>query len=121
MLMNFNYFYGRESDQFSFLRIPRCLITDTRYAGLSTNAKLLYGMLLDRMEVSVRNEWIDAENKVYVIYQISEIQNDLNVSKRKAMEYLRELETCGLVEKKPRGLGLPSLLYVQKFVQPIKA
>lgn len=121
MLMNFNYFYGRESEQFSFLRIPRNLITDARYAGLSTNAKLLYGMLLDRMEDSMQNEWIDAENKVYVIYQISEIQNDLNVSKRKAMEYLHELEACGLVEKKARGLGMPSLLYLQKFVQPITA
>lgn len=119
--MKFNYFYGRESDQFSFLRIPKSLITDTRYAGLSINAKLLYGILLDRMGVSVSNQWIDSENKVYVIYQISEIQKDLNVSKRKAMEYLGELESCGLVEKKPRGMGLPSLLYVQKFVQPITA
>ena len=77
---------------------------------------MLYGILLDRMGLSMKNGWFDAENKVYIIYQITEIQEDLGFSKKKAIEYLNELEIFGLVEKKRRGLGLPSILYVKSFL-----
>lgn len=77
---------------------------------------MLYGILLDRMGLSMRNGWRDKENRVYIIYQISEIQEDMEFSKKKAIEYLKELEMFGLVEKKRRGLGLPSILYVKSFL-----
>lgn len=116
--MNFSYYYGTQAEQFSFIKIPRALLTDPMFSGLSLPSKVLYGVLLDRMSLSMKNGWFDKENKVFIIYQISEIQEDLGLSKRKAMESLSELEKFGLVEKKKRGFGLPSILYVKNFVVP---
>ena len=114
--MHFNYFYGNSAELHSFYRIPKLLLTSDEYAGVSIEAKLLYGLILDRMGMSLKNKWIDEENRVYILYPIADIQEDLNVSKKKAMEYLGELEACGLVTKKVRGLGLPSLLYPMNFI-----
>lgn len=116
--MEFNYYYGNQADQFSFIRIPRVLLVDSLFEPLTIQAKLLYGVLLDRMGVSMRNGWFDEKNRVYIIYQISEIQTDLGFSKKKSIDYLTELEQFGLVEKKRRGRGLPSILYVKSFMVP---
>lgn len=114
--MNFNYFYGNQADQFSFIRIPRQLLLDEVFASLSLPAKVLYSVLLDRMGLSMKNKWFDKDNKVYIIYQIAEIQKDLGFSKKKAMDYLTELEQFGLIEKKKRGFGLPNIIYVKSFM-----
>lgn len=114
--MNFEYYYGSQADQFSFIRIPRTLLLDDTFSSLSLPAKVLYSVLLDRMGLSMKNKWFDKENKVYIIYQIAEIQADLGFSKKKAMDYLAELEQFGLIEKKKRGLGLPNLIYVKSFL-----
>ncbi len=114
--MQFDYYYGNQAEQFSFIKIPRMLLLDPTFAPLSIQSKLLYGVLLDRMGLSMRNGWFDEENRVYIIYQISEIQDDLGFSKRKAIDYLTELEKFGLVEKKRRGRGLPSILYIKSFM-----
>ena len=114
--MEFNYYYGTEADQFTFIRIPKVMMTDPLFAGLSIQAKVLYGLLLDRMGLSVKNHWLDENNRVFIIYQISEIQEDMGYSKKKSMEFLNELETIGLVEKRKRGFGLPSILYVKNFI-----
>ena len=116
MVMTFDYYYGAQAEQFNFIRIPKSMIVDPMFADLSVNAKLLYGVLLDRMNLSMKNRWFDSENRVYIIYQIAEIMEDFNFSKKTAVRYLNELEDFGLVEKKRRGLGLPSLLYVKKFI-----
>ena len=109
-MMEFSYYYGNQADQFSFIRIPRVLLVDQLFSPLSIQSKILYGVLLDRMGISMRNGWFDELNRVYIIYQISEIQEDLGFSKKKAIDYLTELEQFGLVEKKRRGRGLPSIL-----------
>lgn len=114
--MNFDYYYGAQSEQFSFIRIPRVMITEKMFSELSLQAKMLYSILLDRMALSRKNSWFDDENRVYIIYPIMEIQSDLGFSKKKAMDYLTELETFGLVEKKKRGFGLPSIIYVKSFM-----
>ena len=114
--MTFDYYYGAQAEQFNFIRIPKAMIVDPMFADLSVNAKLLYGVLLDRMNLSIKNRWFNSENRVYIIYQIAEIMEDFNFSKKTAVRYLNELENFGLVEKKRRGLGLPSLLYVKNFV-----
>ena len=114
--MEFNYYYGTQADQFSFIRIPRVILTDKTFSNLSLQAKVLYGLLLDRMGLSMKNGWLDKENKVYIIYQIAEIQEDLGFSKKKAIDYLAELENFGLIEKKRRGLGLASIIYVKSFI-----
>ena len=98
--MEFDYYYGSQADQFSFIRIPRMLLTEETFSSLTLQSKMLYSVLLDRMSLSMKNGWFDEENRVYIIYQISEIQSDLGFSKRKAMDYLAELETFGLVQKK---------------------
>lgn len=116
--MKFDYFYGAQANQFNFIKIPKDLLTESVFAKLSLSAKILYGILLDRMSLSMKNGWFDKENKPYIIYPISEIQEDLNLSKRKAMDHLLELEQIGLVEKKKRGFGLPSILYIKNFVVP---
>ena len=114
--MTFDYYYGSQADQFSFIRIPRILLTDEMFSSLTLQSKMLYSILLDRMSISMKNGWFDEENRAYIIYQISEIQKDLGFSKKKAMDYLAELETFGLVEKKKRGFGLPSIIYVKSFL-----
>ena len=116
MKNRFNYYYGSQSDQFSFIRIPKIMLTDQSFAALSIQAKVLYGVLLDRMALSRKNSWFDEQNRVFIIYQIGEIQEDLGFSKKKAMELLSELENFGLLEKKRRGHGLPNILYVKSFM-----
>lgn len=116
MKNRFDYYYGSQSDQFSFIRIPKIMLTDQSFAALSMQAKVLYGVLLDRMSLSRKNSWFDEQNRVFIIYQIGEIQEDLGFSKKKAMELLSELENFGLLEKKRRGHGLPNILYVKSFM-----
>ena len=116
MKNRFDYYYGSQSDQFSFIRIPKVMLTDRSFAALSMQAKVLYGVLLDRMALSRKNSWFDEQNRVFIIYQIGEIQEDLGFSKKKAMELLSELENFGLLEKKRRGHGLPNILYVKSFM-----
>ena len=103
--MSFDYFYGNMADQFSFYRIPRCLMTSHDYVGLSVEAKLLYGLILDRMGESLKSNWVDEERRVYITYPICEIQKDLHVSRKNAIKHLCELTECGLVTKRVRGLG----------------
>ena len=113
--MTFAYYEKDQADQYSFIRIPKAMMTEHVFAPLSVEAKILYGLLLDKMSASVKNQWLDEENKAYVIYQITDIMEDMNISKKKAIASLKELEEVGLVEKKLKGLGQPSLLYVKKF------
>ena len=115
----FDYFYGAESESFSFLRIPRLLMTDPQFSRLSPNAKLLYGLMLDRMGLSIRNDWYDEENRVYIYYTLDEIMEDLNCGHDKATKLLRELDTesgIGLIERIRQGLGKPTLIYVKNFL-----
>ena len=119
--MEFNYYYGAQADQFSFIRIPKVMLTEDLFSGLSIPAKVLYRVLLDRMTLSRKNAWFDEDNRVFIIYQIGEIQEDLGFSKKKAMELLTELEKFGLLEKKRRGHGLPNILYVKSFMTGITA
>lgn len=116
MKNTFKYYYGSQADQFSFIRIPKILLTERIFESLSLNAKVLYGILLDRMSLSRKNGWLDGEKRVFIIYQIGEIQEDLRISRKKAIDLLAELEKFGLVEKKRRGHGLPNILYVKNFM-----
>ena len=117
--LKFDYYYGVEAEQFSFYRVPRLLIKDGRFRGLSSDAKLLYGLMLDRMSLSMKNGWLDDENRAYIIYTIDNIREDLGCSKEKAVKVLAELDDSkgiGLVEKIRRGLGKPDIIYVKNFI-----
>ena len=118
--MEFDYFYGQQSEQFSFYRIPKMLFTDDRFWNVSTDAKLLYGILLDRMNLSARNGWMDAAGRVYIIFTLEETMAALNCGDNKATKLYNELEKkCGLIERKRQGLGKPNLIYVKNFVSGV--
>ena len=116
--INFDYYYGIEAEQFSFYRVPRLLIKDERFKGLSSDAKLLYGLMLDRMSLFMKNGWLDDENRAYIIYTVDAIMEDLGFSKPTCTKIMRELDSdngIGLIEKKRRGLGKPDIIYVKNF------
>ena len=114
----FDYYYGEESNQFSYYRIPRQLVTGERFKRLSTDAKLLYGLLLDRMGLSAKNGWYDEAGRVYIYYTLDEIQKDLSCGHEKAVKLLAELDKgkgIGLIERKKQGQGRPAKIYVKRF------
>ena len=119
--MSFEYFYGGQSESFSFYRIPRQLVTGAEFRHLSTEAKLLYGMMLDRMGLSARNGWFDDFDRVYIYYTIDEIMEDLCCGHNKAVRLLAELDTkgVGLIERKKQGQGKPTMIYVKQFVETV--
>ena len=113
--MTLDYFYGQAGKLFSFYRIPKALFQEQRFQNLSTDAKTLYGILLDRMSLSVKNEWFDKQGRVFIIFTIEDIKRTLRCADNKATRLLRELEEFGLIERKRRGLGKPDLIYVKNF------
>jgi len=113
--MTLDYFYGQAGELFSFYRIPKALFQEQRFQDLSTDAKTLYGILLDRMSLSVKNGWLDEQNRVFIIFTIEDVKRALCCADNKATKLLRELEKFGLIERKRRGLGKPSLVYVKNF------
>ena len=118
--MQYEYFYGAQAEQFSFYRIPKALFTEPNFRELSTDAKVLYGILLDRMSLSLKNQWLDAQNKVYIIFTVEEIMDALNCANQKATRLMVELEKqAGLIERKRQGLGKPNLIYVKNFAATI--
>ena len=113
--MTLDYFYGQAGKLFSFYRIPKALFQEQRFQNLSTDAKTLYGILLDRMSLSVKNEWFDKQGRVFIIFTIEDVKRALCCADNKATKLLRDLENFGLIERKRRGLGKPSLVYVKNF------
>lgn len=116
--MRFDYYYGIEAEQFSFYRVPRLLIKDVRFKGLSSDAKLLYGLMLDRMSLSMKNGWVDDENRAYIYYTVENVMEDLGCAKEKCIKIIAELDSkkgIGLIEKKRQGLGKPDIIYVKNF------
>lgn len=113
--MMLDYFYGQSGELFAYFRIPKALFQDSRFRQLSTDARTLYGILLDRMSLSVKNNWLDEQGRVYIIYTVREVQESLCCAEHKAVKLFRELEQADLIERKRRGLGRPSLIYVKNF------
>ena len=113
--MTLDYFYGQSGELFSYFRIPKALFQDHRFRQLSTDARTLYGILLDRMSLSAKNGWLDEQGRVYIIYTVREVQESLCCAEHKAVKLFRELEDIDLIERKRRGLGRPSLIYVKDF------
>ena len=108
-------FYGQAGELFSSYRIPKALFQEPRFQSLSTDAKTLYGILLDRMSLSAKNGWLDKQNRVFIIFTIEDVKRALCCADNKATKLLRELEKFGLIERKRRGLGKPSLVYMKNF------
>ena len=113
--LELDYYYGQESEQFSFFRVPKALITDARFRDVSNNAKLLYGLMLDRMSLSAKNGWYDEENRVYIKYSINSLVEDLNCGRTTAMSLLKELVAIGLIDMVQKN-GCANIIYVKNFI-----
>ena len=117
----FDYFYGAQAEQFSFYRVPKVLFTREQFKQLSAEAKILYGIMLDKLDLSVKNKWVDEKGRVYIIYTIEQIMEDMNCADQKASKLLDELEKkCGLIERKRQGLGKPNLIFVKNFITGVE-
>lgn len=117
----FDYFYGAQAEQFSFYRVPKVLFTREQFKQLPAEAKILYGIMLDKLDLSVKNKWGDEKGRVYIIYTIEQIMEDMNCADQKATKLLDELEKkCGLIERKRQGLGKPNLIFVKNFITGVE-
>ena len=118
----FEYFYGQQAESYTFYRIPKVMFTEDRFKGLSCEAKVLYGLMLDRMSLSIRNGWLDDKNRVYIVYSIEEICSLIGCGSQKAVKLVHELETgrgIGLIEKHRGGMGEANVFYVKNFMLPL--
>ena len=116
MRLHLDYFYGGEAEQFSFYRIPKVLFTDSHYKTVSVEAKVLYGLMLDRMGLSVRNGWFDEEQHVYIFYTLDDAISMMDLGHNKAVRLFKELEDVGLIERRKQGQGHPARIYVKNFI-----
>ena len=110
---SFPYYYGCEGEQFSFYRIPKLLMTSEHFRKLSTDAKLLYGLMLDRMSLSMKNHWLDDQGRVYIFFPVEEVMQILHCKSEKATKLLAELDSkkgIGLIERVRQGQGKPSII-----------
>jgi hypothetical protein len=117
--IQFDYYRGMEAEQYSFYRVPKVLFTAECFKGLSCEAKVLYGLMLDRMSLSIRNRWFDDEDRAYIIFTVEDIMELMNCGRQKAIKTIAELDNekgIGLIEKKRLGLGKPNVIYVKNFV-----
>ncbi|MGL6201538.1 MAG: DUF6017 domain-containing protein [Lachnospiraceae bacterium] len=118
-MMTFDYYYGLQAEQYSFYRIPKLLFTHEYFKVLSCEAKVLYGLFLDRMSLSIKNKWFDGENRVYIIFAVEEVMELMSCGRQKAVKIMMELDSekgIGLTEKKRLGLGKANILYVKNFI-----
>lgn len=115
----FPFHYGMEAEQYAFYRIPKALFEQPEFRDVSTDAKLLYGMMLDRMGLSLRNQWVDGQGRVYIIFTVDSIKESFQCGNEKAVKMLSELDTkkgVGLIKRVRQGQGNPDLIYVKRFV-----
>ena len=118
--LNLDYYYGTEAEQYSFYRVPKTLLTDPRFKSVSIEAKVLYGLLLDRMGLSVKNGWMDKDRRVYIYFTQEDAMALMSCGKDKATRLFRELDQngIGLIERKKQGQGRPARIYVKNFTLP---
>lgn len=116
----FDYYYGPEAEQFTFYRVPKVLFTADCVREISTDAKLLYGLLLDRMQLSAKNGWFDENGRVYIYYTVRQIMDALGCGNKKVTKLLYELETtAGLIERSRVGFNKPDRIYVKNFLSVV--
>ena len=123
--MDFDYFYNRDTERFSFYMLPKILVTEDLYKNLSSDAKILYACLLERSSLSLKNDWIDEQGRVYIVFTVEEIMKMLNKSNKTAVKILNELDAntkgIGLIERKRQGLGKPNIIYVKDFMSVFRS
>ena len=114
-----DYYNTTDAEKLPFFRIPMALIKNKEFKDISTDAKLLYGLLLDRMSLSLRNNWRDEQGHIFIYYTIQATSQDLGCCPEKACKLMSELERAGLIERRRLGQGKPSRIYVKQFVAEV--
>ena len=117
--IQFGYFTAAETEQYTFYRVPKALFTESRFQALTCEAKVLYGMMLDRLGLSIRNQWFDSQGRAYIIFTVEDVMGIMGCQSQKAVRLMKELDTAdgiGLIEKKRIGLGRPNRIYVKNFM-----
>lgn len=118
----FRYFTGNEADQYTYYKIPKVLFTNKFFNVISTEAKVLYGLMLERVGLSIKNGWFDGQKRAYIFFSVEETMVFLNCKKNKAIKIIAELDAengVGLIEKKRQGQGRPTRIYVKNFFIPV--
>ena len=115
----YDYYSIQDVKLFNYFMIPKELIRDKTFAALSTDAKLLYGIMMERLTLSQKNGWMDEKGRVYIIYTIDTLMDDMNCKNTKAFKLMKELESFRLIERKRQGLSKPNLIYVKNFAIPV--
>ena len=116
MPLNLDYFYGGESEQYSFYRIPKVLFTAAHYRAVPVEAKVLYGLLLDRMALSARNGWLDEGRRVFIYFTLEDAMAMMGCGHNKAVRLFADLEQIGLIERRKQGQGRPTRIYGKNFI-----
>ena len=116
--LQLDYYHGEEANQYNFYRIPKALFTDEHFNAMSAEAKILYGLMLDRMSLSTRNGWLDADGRVYIYFTLEDAIDMMGFGHNKIVRLFRELDEIGLIERKKQGQGKPTRVYVKNFVLP---
>lgn len=111
-----DYYYGSESEQYIFYRFPKVLFTNNHYRIISDGAKILYGLMLDRMGLSIKNGWLDQQGRVFIFFTLEDLQEFMNCGHNKGVKLLSELDRIGLIERIKQGQGKPTKIYVKKFI-----
>jgi Replication initiator protein A (RepA) N-terminus. len=110
-----DYYYGSEAEQYTFYRFPKVLFSNDRYKSMSDSAKILYGLMLDRMGLPLKNGWLDKENRVFIYFTLEDLQEYMNCGHNKGVKIMAELDNIGLIERVKQGLGRPTIIYVKRF------
>ena len=118
--LQFRYYYKNQAEQFNFYKIPKVLFTDARFKGLSAEAKILYGLMLDRMSLSKKNGWVDNQDRIYIYFTLEDVLELMGCGQGKAVRLFAELDSgkgIGLIERKKQGQGKPAKIYVKNFLE----
>lgn len=111
------YFTAPDTEKITFYRIPKLLFTDEKYQVVSTNAKMLYGLLLDRLSLSEKNDWKDEHGRVYQYFTIHQAQELLHFGHEKVCRLFAELDAADLIERRRQGQGKANRIYLKEFTQ----
>lgn len=114
-MQDFNFYKVNETLNHKYYQIPQELFINPLYKNtLNSDSKLLYGFLLDRLSLSIKNNWHDENGNVYLIFTRKEVQDKLNLSDKTVTKAFKQLSDFNLIYEKKQGFSKPKLIYVAK-------
>ena len=114
-MLEHEFIYADAAEQFVFYRIPKALVTNDRYKSVSDSAKILYGLMLDRVGLSLKNGWYDEQRRVFIYFTLEDVLEHMNCGHNKGVKIMAELDNIGLIARVKQGLGRPTIIYVKCF------